>query len=171
MTWLAEFLGPWLGDPAFWALVGLILFFALIIYLKVPGTVGRALDQRAGAIQAELDVAKKLREEAEALLAEYQRKAQAAETEAGEIVNQARREADALSVEAKRRMEEYVASRTRIAEQKIAQAETQALQEVKALSADVAIAAAEQILAARVKAGAGEVLIAKSIGDVKAKLN
>ena len=164
-------MGAWLADPAFWALVGLILFFALIVYLKVPGTVGAALDKRAGAIQAELDLARKLREEAEALLAEYRRKAEAAETEAGEIVNQARREADALSVEAKRRMEDYVTSRTRIAELKISQAEAQALQEVKALSADVAIAAAEQILAARVKAGAGETLIAKSIGDVKAKLN
>ena len=158
-------------DAPFWALVSLILFFGVIIYMKVPKTIAGSLDKRADGIRSELDQAAKLRLEAEVLLKEYQRKAKAAEAEAGEIIDQARREADALSIEAKRRMEEYVASRTRLAEQKIAQAEAQALQEVRALSADVAISAAERILAARVKAGAGESLIAKSIGDVKSKLN
>ena len=158
-------------DAPFWALLSLIIFFGVLIYLKVPRTIAGSLDKRADAIRSELDRAATLRAEAEALLKEYQRKAKAAEAEAGEIINQARREADALSVEAKRRMEEYVASRTRLAEQKIAQAEAQALQEVRALSADVAIAAAEKILAARVKGAGGEALIARSIGDVKAKLN
>ena len=158
-------------DVPFFALLSLVLFFALLVYLKVPGVIAGSLDKRAEAVRSELDQAKKLREEAEALLADYERKAKEAEREAGDIVNQARREADALAVEAKRRIEDYVASRTRVAEQKIAQAETQALQEVKALSADVAIAAAEQILSARVKAGAGDMLIDKSIGDVKSKLN
>jgi F-type H+-transporting ATPase subunit b len=158
-------------DAPFWALVSLILFFGVIIYMKVPKTIAGSLDKRADGIRSELDQAAKLRLEAEVLLKEYQRKAKAAEAEAGEIIDQARREADALSIEAKRRMEEYVASRTRLAEQKIAQAEAQALQEVRALSADVAISAAEKILAAHVKAGAGESLIAKSIGDVKSKLN
>ncbi|MEO8668267.1 MAG: F0F1 ATP synthase subunit B, partial [Bauldia sp.] len=68
-------------------------------------------------------------------------------------------------------MEDYVAGRTRMAEQKIAQAEAQAIQEVRSLSADVAIAAAEKILAAKVKGEAADALIQKSIGDVRAKLN
>lgn len=158
-------------DAPFWALVSLIIFFGVLIYMKVPRVISSNLDNRAKAIQDELTVAKKLREEAERLLAEYQQKARAAETEAGEIVEQAKREAAALSAEGKRRMEEYVASRTRLAEQKISQAEAQAVQEVRALSADVAVAAAERILSQRVKGADGDTLIARSIGEVKAKLN
>jgi F-type H+-transporting ATPase subunit b len=158
-------------DAPFWALVSLILFFALLIYLKVPGVIGSGLDKRADTIRGELDQAKKLREDAEALLKEYQRKASAAEAEAGQIVEQARREAAGLAAEGKRRMEEYVVSRTRLAEQKIAQAEAQAVQEVRALSADVAIAAAEKLLGQRVKGDGGASLVARSIDDVKSKLN
>ena len=158
-------------DAPFFALLGLVFFFALLIYLKVPRVITGSLDKRADAIRNELAEAKKLRGEAEALLVEYRRRAQSAEAEAGAIVDQARREADALSVEAKRRMDDHVASRTRLAEVKITQAETQALREVRALSADVAVAAAERILAARVKSGAGDDLIARSIADVKSKLN
>jgi F-type H+-transporting ATPase subunit b len=158
-------------DAPFWALVALVIFLGVVIYMKVPGTIISALDKRAQGIRDELDQARRLREEAQALLAEYQRKAREAETEAEEIVEQARREADALSVEARKRMEEYVAGRTRLAEQKIAQAEVQALQEVRALSADVAVSAAEKILAAKVKGAAGAALLDKAIGDIKSKLN
>jgi len=158
-------------EAPFWALVSLILFFGVVIYMKVPRAIAGSLDKRADAIRNELDQAKKLRVEAEALLLEYQRKARAAETEAAEIVEQAQREAAALSGEARKRTEEYVAGRTRVAEQKIAQAEAQAIQEVRALSAEVAIAAAEKILAVRVKGSNGDALIARSISDVKAKLN
>ena len=133
-------------DAPFWALVSLIIFFGVLIYMKVPRTVAGSLDKRAETIRGELEQARVLREEAERLLAEYQQKARAAETEAGEIIEQAKREAAALAAEGKRRMEEYVVSRTRLAEQKISQAEAQAVQEVRALSADVAIAAAEKIL-------------------------
>jgi F-type H+-transporting ATPase subunit b len=160
-----------LSDATFWALIGLILFFVLIVYLKVPGMIAGALDKRSGAIRNELDEARKLREEAQALLAEYQRKARDAEAEAAGIIDQARREAEALGVEAKRRMEDYVAGRTRVAEQKIAQAEAQAIQEVRALSADIAVAAAEKILTAKVKGEQAEALIAKSIADLRGKLN
>ncbi len=158
-------------DAPFWALVSLIIFLGLMVYLKVPGQITTALDRRAAGIRNELDQARKLREEAQALLADYQRRAREAEVEAEEIIDQAKREAEALSVEAKKHMAEYVASRTRIAEQKIAQAEIQALQEVRALSADVAIAAAEKLLAARTKGEGGAALIDKAIGDVRSKLN
>ncbi|HEY5081838.1 MAG TPA: ATP F0F1 synthase subunit B [Bauldia sp.] len=158
-------------EAPFWALVSLIIFFGIVIYLKVPRSLGGSLDKRAETIRGELEQAKKLRLEAEALLKEYQRKAQAAEAEAGEIVEQARREAAALASEGKRRMEEYVVSRTRLAEQKIAQAEAQAVREVRALSADVAVAAAEKLLGQRVKGEGGAGLVARSIADVKAKLN
>jgi F-type H+-transporting ATPase subunit b len=152
-------------------LVAFVIFLGLMVYLRVPGVVTATLDKRADAIRKELDDARRLREEAQTLLAEYQRKGREAEAEAEEIIDQAKREAEALAADATRRLDDYVASRTRIAEQKIAQAETQALQEVKALSADVAIAAAERILGAKVKGPAGDALITRSIGDVKSKLN
>ncbi len=158
-------------DAPFWALVALIAFFGVIVYLKVPGTLAASLDKRAQGIRDELEQARRLREEAQTLLAEYQRKAREAEAEAEDIVDQAKREAEAMSAEARKRMEDYVAGRTRLAEQKIAQAETQALQEVRALSADVAIAAAEKILSARVKGDAGAALIDKAIGEVKSRLH
>jgi F-type H+-transporting ATPase subunit b len=160
-----------LEDATFWALVGLVLFLALMVYMKVPNLIGGALDKRAEAIRTELEQARRLREEAQALLAEYQRKAREAETEVGEIIDQARREAEAFGSEARKRVEDYVASRTRMAEEKIAQAEAQAVQEVKSLSADVAIAAAEKILAARAKGAAAESLISRAIEDVKSKLH
>jgi F-type H+-transporting ATPase subunit b len=158
-------------DAPFWALVALIIFFAIIIYMKVPKTVAGSLDKRAAGIRNELDEARRLREEAEALLSQYQRKAKEAEAEAAGIIEQAKREADALAGEARQRMEDYVASRTKMAEQKIAQAEAQAVQEVRALSADVAVDAAQRILAAKTKGEAGAALIEKSIADVKAKLH
>jgi len=160
-----------LEDPTFWTLVGLILFFVLIIYMKVPGKLTGALDNRAETIRTELDQARKLREEAQALLAEYQRKAREAETEVEEIIDQAKREADAFGVEARKRVEDYVASRTKMAEGKIAQAEAQAIREVRSLSADVAIAAAQRILTARTRGATADNLIKQSIEDVQTKLH
>jgi F-type H+-transporting ATPase subunit b len=160
-----------LEDATFWALVGLILFLALIVYMKVPGQIAGALDKRAETIRTELDQARKLREEAQALLAEYQRKAREAEAEVEEIIDQAKREAEAFGVEARKKVEDYVASRTRMAEDKIAQAEAQALHEVRSLSADVAIAASQRILAARARGATAEALINRAIDDVKAKLH
>lgn len=160
-----------LEDATFWALVGLILFLVLIVYLKVPGKLTAALDNRAETIRTELEQARKLREEAQALLAEYQRKAREADAEVEEIIDQAKREADAFGAEARKRVEDYVASRTKMAEGKIAQAEAQALREVRSLSADVAIAAAQRILTARTRGAVAEGLITQSIGDVQSKLH
>lgn len=159
------------GDAPFWALFSLLVFIGLMVYLKVPGQITTSLDKRAANIRGELEQARRLREEAQALLADYQRRAREAEVEAEEIIDQAKREAEALSAEAQKRMEEYVAGRTRLAEQKIAQAEAQALQEVRALSADVAIAAAERILSVQARGDAGNALIDKAIGEVRAKLH
>ena len=75
-----------MGDATFWALVALIIFLAVVVYLKVPGMIGKSLDDRAEKIRNELEEARKLREEAQALLAEYQKKRKEAEKEAGDIV-------------------------------------------------------------------------------------
>jgi F-type H+-transporting ATPase subunit b len=155
----------------FWALVGLILFVGVVLYFRVPRLVASSLDKRAATIKNELDEARRLREEAQALLAEYQRKAREAEHEAEDIVQQARREAAAYATEAMQRTDEYVARRTKIAEQKIAQAESVALNEVRALSAELAVAAAEQILKAKVTGPDAEKLVADAIGEVRTRLH
>ena len=158
-------------DATFWVLIALILFIGLVLYLRAPRLVIQALDKRAEGIQGELDETRKLREEAQSVLADYQRKAREAEQEAEEIIEAARREALAYEAEAVERTDEYVVRRTKIAEQKIAQAETVALQEVRALSADLAIAAAERILTSKVKGAEAEKLIAEAVNEAKARLH
>jgi F-type H+-transporting ATPase subunit b len=158
-------------DATFYALVGLILFFALIAYLKVPGMIGKALDARADKISNELAEAKRLREEAQSLVAEYQRKRKDAEAEAASIVAAAQREAEMLTAEAKQKTEEYVTRRTALSEQKIKQAESDAINAVRAAAVDLAISAAEKVLASKTDAGAQEALFKKALGEVKSRLN
>jgi F-type H+-transporting ATPase subunit b len=129
------------------------------------------LDDRSKRIAAELAEARRLRDEADALLAEYRRKAQEAESEAAAILAQAKSEAAEIAVEAKKRMEEFVARRTKMAEAKIAQAETQALADVHAAAADAAVKAAETIIADTVKGKTAESLLETAIRDVKARLD
>ena len=119
-------------DATFWATVALFIFIGILIYMKVPGMLARSLDERAERIRNEIEDARRLREEAQQLLAEYQRKRREAEQEAADIVSAAKREADMLLDEAKARTEEYVARRTTLAEQKIAQAERDAVNDVRA---------------------------------------
>jgi F-type H+-transporting ATPase subunit b len=158
-------------DNSWWAFIGLVLFLALLGYLGVFGKIGGFLDDRAKRISSELDEARRLREEAQALLAEYQKKRLAAEREAAEIVENAKSEAVRLTAEAEEALNEMIDRRTRASETKIGQAEQQALAEVKALAADLAVRAARQILEARVQGDVAADLIAKSISDVKARLN
>ncbi|WP_404405900.1 ATP F0F1 synthase subunit B [Pelagibacterium halotolerans] len=157
-------------DNTFWAFIALILFFAVIIYLKVPGMIAGQLDSRIRKIEEDLEEAKKLREDAQALLAEYERKRKAAENEADEIVAAAREDAERMTSEAQTALEELVARRTKAVEDKIAQAEAQALAEVRARSADVAVEAARVLLIDQVKEQ-GSDLVDQSIKDVGAKLN
>lgn len=158
-------------DATFWALVGLILFFVLIAWMGVPGKITAALDSRAVKIRADLEEARKLREEAQALLADYQRRRHEAEAEADAIVAEARAEAEQLTLETTRSLEELIARRTKSAEDKIAQAEAHAIAEVKAKAADLAVAAAERMLVAKVTGSVAEGLTAKSIEQVKTGLN
>ncbi len=158
-------------DATFYAFVSLILFLALIAYLKVPAMVAGALDSRAGKISNELAEAKRLREEAQGLVAEYQRKRKDAEAEAASIVAAAQREAEMLTAEAKQKTEEYVARRTALSEQKIKQAESDAINAVRAAAVDLAISAAEKVLVAKADSGAQEALFKQAIGEVKSRLN
>ena len=158
-------------DATFYALVGLILFLALIVYLKVPGMMGKALDQRAEKISNDLGEAKRLREEAQSLLAEYQRKRKEAEAEAAAIVATAQREAEALTAEAKQKTEEYVARRTALSEQKIKQAEVDAINAVRSTAVDLAISAAGSVLSAKTDAATSKSLFDKAVSEVKSRLN
>lgn len=158
-------------DATFFAFVGLILFLALIVYLKVPGMVAKSLDERAGRIAKDLEEAKRLREEAQALLAEYQKKRKEAEAEAAAIVAVAEREAQALAAEAKQKTEEFIARRTALSEQKIARAEAEAVNAVRAAAVDLAVAAAEKVIASKTDARLSADLFNRAIADVKTRLN
>ncbi len=157
-------------DNSFWALAALIIFIGVLIYMKVPHKIVGGLDSKIDKIQADLDEAKQLREEAQALLAEYERKREEATNEAEEIIQAARQEATRLSEEAKISLQELIARRTKAVEEKIAQAETQAIAEVRARSADVAIEAARDLLTQQMSTKDND-LIAKAIKDVGIKLN
>lgn len=158
-------------DASFFALVGLILFFVLLAYLKVPGMVSKSLDERADNIRDELAEAKRLREEAQHLLAEYQRKRKEAEAEAASIVAAAEREAAALTAEAKLKTEEFVVRRTALSEQKIKQAESDAIGAVRSAAVDIAIAASEKLIADKATAAAKTKLFNSALGEVKSRLN
>lgn len=158
-------------DATFWALIGLILFLAILVYFGVPGMIAKALDARAERIRHDLDEARRLRDEAQQLLAEYQRKRKEAEQEAGDIVAAARREADILVAEAKQKSDDYVARRTTLAEQKIAQAERDAVAEVRGRAVDIAVAAAGKMLAEKVDSGKDAGLFKSALAEVKARLN
>ena len=158
-------------DAETWVALAFVVFLGILGYVGVPRLLGKSLDERSARIRAELDEAKKLKDEAAALLAEYKRKRGEAEGEAQQIVAGAMAEAERMAVEAKAKVEDFVARRTQMAQTKIAQAEAQALADVRAAAADAAVAAAERILTEETKGKLGAELIAKGIDDVRKKLN
>lgn len=158
-------------DATFWATVALVIFVAVLIRLKLPGKAGGMLDERAERIRKELDEARRLREEAQAVLAEYQRKRREAEVEAEQILAVAKAEADRMTTEANEALAEMISRRTATAEAKIAQAEGQAVAQVKARAADVAIAAARLILEDKVKGAVAGRLVDDGIAAARARLN
>ena len=160
-----------LHEPETWVAIAFVIFVAGLGYLGVHKTLAKSLDSRADRIKAELDEAARLKSEALALLAEYQRKRQDAEKEAQSIIAGAKAEADRLAVESKAKAEEFVTRRTKMAETKIAQAEAQAVAEVRAAAADAAVAAAETLLVQQAKGAVAGDLVAKGIEDVRKKLN
>jgi F-type H+-transporting ATPase subunit b len=159
------------ADPVFWVMIAFFAFVAILLYYRVPGLVAKALDARADAIRNELDEARRLRDEAQALLADYKRKSREAENEAKAILDQAKREGEALAAETRKSLGESVERRTRMAEEKIARAEAQALSEVRASAVESAIAAAEKILKTRASGTTANALIDSSIRDLGGKLN
>ncbi|MGE0739921.1 MAG: ATP F0F1 synthase subunit B [Hyphomonadaceae bacterium] len=133
-------------DATFVAFVGLVLFVVLLIYLKVPAAIMGALDSQSQAIAKDLHEARRLREEAEKLLAEYEAKRAAAEAEAKAIVETAKEQAALVAEETRQSMMAAMARREKQAEDRIASAESKAAAEVRAAAAEAAVAAAEKLI-------------------------
>ena len=162
---------PFYLDSRFWVLVPLVLFFALLIWKGVFKAIGSGLDDRASAISNELNEARRLREEAQALLASYHRKQKEAETLAEEIVTQARTDAETMAATARKDLAERLQRRTALAEAKIEAAEAKALSDVRAKAAEIAADAAEQILRSDLKAADHSKLVAEGIKQMRSALN
>ena len=160
-----------LQEPELWVGVGFVLVVILLLYVGVPKLVGGMLDARSAAIKVELDEARRLREEAQALLEGYRQKAAGAEKEAEAIVVEARAEAERFAAESRATLKTLIERRAQSAQDKIAQAEAAAVAEIRALAADAATAAAQKLIVARLDDKRTGALIAQSINDLPGKLN
>jgi F-type H+-transporting ATPase subunit b len=158
-------------EPEIWVAVAFVIFCIVLIYAGAVRKALAALDQRQARIQSELHEARRLKDEAQSLLEQYQRKRHEAEREAEGIIASAKAEAERLAAEARSKLEDFVARRTKIADAKIAQAESQALADVRAAAAEAAVAAAEKILAQVARDKVADKLVDQGIEDVKTKLN
>ena len=158
-------------DPEFFVLLGFLVFVGVLIYVGAHRVVLKALDARGEAIAAELSQAAKLRDEATALLASFEKKSAEAEANAAAIVAEARAQAEQLGIEAAERLKEFIARRTKQAEAKIALAEAQAAAEVRAAAAEHAARAAEVVLSDQMKGSAGADLVSREIGQIRGRLS
>jgi F-type H+-transporting ATPase subunit b len=158
-------------EAEFWVAIAFVILMGVFAYFGVHRTLLKALDHRSERIKAELDDARRLKEEAAKLVAEYQARRATAEREAGEIIASAKAEAERIAAEAKVKMEDFVVRRTKSAESKIALAEAQALADVRAAAAEAAVTAAASILSQSVKGEVADDLLSKSIAEVREKMN
>lgn len=165
--------GPFfsLGNSDFVVLIAFLVFVGVLIYFKVPGMIGGLLDKRADTIRGELETARALREEAQTLLAEFQRKQQDVQEDASRIVAQARADAEAAATQAKADLESAIARRIKAAEDQIASAEDSAVREVRDRAVRVAVAAAGDVIAKGLTPADAAALIDESLQVVDAKLH
>ncbi|RYG92823.1 F0F1 ATP synthase subunit B [Loktanella sp. IMCC34160] len=165
--------GPFfsLGNTNFIVTLGFLVFIGVLFYFKVPGMIGGLLDRRAETIKSELDEAKALREEAQSLLASYERKQKEVQEQADRIVATAKDEAAAAAEAAKAEIKASVARRLAAAEDQIASAETAAVREIRDRAVSVAIEVARDVLAGQMTATQGNKLIDEAIATVETKLH
>jgi F-type H+-transporting ATPase subunit b len=159
-----------LSNAEFWVVAGVALFFCLIAFLKVPGVAARALDDRAAKIQAALDEAERLREEARGLVASLKARREEAEEQARQMLKDAKAEAKRTEAEAKARLEEQIARRAELADRRIGVAEAQAAADVKAAAVDLAARMAEAVLAARLADAKSDPGVDRAIGQIGDRL-
>ena len=165
--------GPFLSlsNTNFVVLVSFLLFVGVLLYLKVPSLLGGMLDKRAKGIEAELDEARALREEAQTLLAGYERKQKEVQDQADRIVAHAKEEAKVAAEQAKQDLKASIARRLAAAEDQIASAESAALKEVRDRAIVIAVGAAKDVIAKQMTAADANKLIDSAIEDVDAKLH
>lgn len=165
--------GPFvsLGNTDFVVLIAFIVFVAVLFYFKVPGMIGGALDARAEGIQKELDDARALREEAQTLLASYERKQKEMQDQADRIVAHAKEDAAAAAAQAKEDLKTSIARRLAAAEDQIASAEATAVKEVRDQAIVIAVSAANEVIAKQMTAKKGASLIDEAIAEVETKLH
>src|ERR1700744_6431014 len=159
------------AEPEFWVAVGFVILLGVFAYVGVHRTVITALDHRRDRVKAELEDARRLKDEAARLLAEYQARRASAEREAQDIVAAAKAEAERIAAEAKTKRKVFFPRRTKTAEGKIALAEAQAIADVRSAAANAAVAAGSTILSQSVRGQVADDLLSKGIAEVRAKLN
>ena len=160
-----------LADHHTWEYAGFLIVIALLVWKGVPSMIGKMLDERAAVISAELEEAKRLRAEATALLADYQKRAAGAEAEAQSIVADAKAEAARFAEESRAALKTQIARREAAAREKIAQAEAAALNEIRGLAADAAVSGAQKLILAKLDEKRASGLISDSIKSLGDKLN
>ena len=158
------------SSPEFWVGVAFVIFLAIAWRTGAFRSMVSGLDARTNRIRGELGEAKRLREEAATVLADYKRRREEAEREAKAIVASAREEAERAAADAHARLEEFVRRRTASAEAKIAQAEIQATADVRAAAAEAAVRIAETVLRDEMRGPAAGAVLAQGLADVRAKL-
>jgi F-type H+-transporting ATPase subunit b len=158
-----------LADPEFWVLVAAVIFVAAI-WKPVRKSVLGTLDERAARIRAELDEARRLREEAQLLLAQYEQLQREAAAEAEAIISHAREEAERIAAQSARDLDEALVRRQRLAGERIAQAEKKALDEIRAVAVDVAIGAAREVIQAQIDEERGGALLDTAIAALPQRL-
>jgi F-type H+-transporting ATPase subunit b len=158
-------------DATFYVALAFVCFAGVLFYFKVPGMLTKGLDERAEKIKSDLEKARQLKEEAQALVATYERKQREAVKEAEEMVAYARQEAEREAKEAAEKLEEVLARRQQQALEKIALAEAQAEKEVRDAAIEIAIAAASRVIAEHAKGDAGSALIDQATQDLRSQLN
>lgn len=165
--------GPFfsLRNANFVILIAFLLFIGVLVKFKVPSLLGGLLDKRAASIKADLEEARSLREEAQSILASYERKAREVQVQADEIVVAAKRDAQAAAEQAKADLKTSIARRLKAAEDQIASAEASALKEVKDRAVQVAVAAAGEVLAKQMSAKDKSGMIDAAIAEVETRLN
>jgi F-type H+-transporting ATPase subunit b len=160
-----------LTNTDFIVTVAFLIFAGILVYFKIPGMIGGLLDKRAAQIRSDLDEARALREEAQSLLASFERKHEEVKGQAERIVSHARQEAEDAATIAKADLARSIERRLKAAEDQIASAEAAALKEVKDQAAQIAIAAAGDVIAKAMTAKEAGKLIDESIATVEAKLH
>lgn len=158
-------------DTNTWVLLAFVIVLGIAIMAGVPKLIGGFFRKRADDVRGQLDEARSLREEAQKLLADYQKRQREAEEEAKGLIDQAKRDAKIMAEEARQKMDEQIARRRKAAEDRIARAEAQAIAEIRGKAADLAVAAAGHIISERMDPTAQSALIDRAISEVGTRLN